>query len=438
MPTKKKPDKVTVRSYNVGFGDCFLLIFRYDQREKYILLDFGSTKRPPGSSKTLMTKIAKDIEGRCGSKLDVVIATHRHSDHISGFRTYASGKGCGDIIAGCKPDLVLQPWTEHPLAEKDATEPPTLTHKTDAGSAMGFSGKMNAMQSYIDQVLKLSKKVKQQLRSAENRSYISSALKFWDGVEAVGASSITNKKSVKNLLTMGKKNYYLSYGSSSGLSRKLPGVKVHVLGPPTLKQSQGATLKQKGKDAEEFWKLQARAAKAITVGNGRLFPKAKTVAEKEDPVDIRWFKARFNRSYGDQVLRFVRSVDKAMNNTSLILLFEFGEEKLLFSGDAQIENWEYALKQPETVKLLEGVTFYKVGHHGSKNATPKTLWKLFENKKSISGESDSLTTANSTLAEHHHDVPIWSLVKAMEKESAYHTTQSLGSDQLFMEFEFNG
>ena len=63
------------------------------------------------------------------------------------------------------------------------------------------------------------------------------------------------------------------------------------------------------------------------------------------------------------------SVDDALNSTSLILLFTVGDTKLLFPGDAQIENWQYALKlsdrSEQIVKKLETVDVYKVGHHGS-------------------------------------------------------------------------
>ena len=62
------------------------------------------------------------------------------------------------------------------------------------------------------------------------------------------------------------------------------------------------------------------------------------------------------------------------------MLFEAGGEKLLFPGDAQIENWQYALSKPEVRALLKETTVYKVGHHGSRNATPKTLWKDFSKK----------------------------------------------------------
>ena len=76
------------------------------------------------------------------------------------------------------------------------------------------------------------------------------------------------------------------------------------------------------------------------------------------------------------MLQIVRMLDKAMNNTSVILLFRVGKESQLFPGDAQLENWQYALSREPDRKLLSGVNVYKVGHHGSLNATPKSLWSL--------------------------------------------------------------
>ena len=65
----------------------------------------------------------------------------------------------------------------------------------------------------------------------------------------------------------------------------------------------------------------------------------------------------------------------------MILLIQAGDRRLLFCGDAQIENWEYALTfAPDrlaVLELLRGVDLYKVGHHGSRNATPRTLFNLW-------------------------------------------------------------
>src|SRR5437870_2975350 len=109
------PTKVTIFSYQVGFGDCFLLRFHYPQeRARHILIDFGTTKLPETAPKNQMVLVARDIRDKCAGKLDAVVATHRHADHISGFARTAAGDGPGDIIRALNPDLVVQPWTEAP------------------------------------------------------------------------------------------------------------------------------------------------------------------------------------------------------------------------------------------------------------------------------------------------------------------------------------
>jgi hypothetical protein len=125
-----------------------------------------------------------------------------------------------------------------------------------------------------------------------------------------------------------------------------------------------------------------------------------------------------------------------MNNTSLILLFEVGGKKLLFAGDAQIESWEYVLKtaddREEIRALLAEVDVYKVGHHGSLNATPKTLWNLFK-KKGDKSRPDRLRTLLSTKAgKHGHkargtEVPCKKLEAVLQENSTLYSTQSLKS-----------
>src|SRR5262249_30476171 len=118
------PKELAIRTYQVGFGDCFLLSFKYAKGdEKHVLIDFGSTKLPPKAPKSRMLDIAHDIKSRCGGKLYAVVATHRHQDHISGFATAAGGKGPGDVIKSLKPDYVVQPWTEDPKLAPSATGP---------------------------------------------------------------------------------------------------------------------------------------------------------------------------------------------------------------------------------------------------------------------------------------------------------------------------
>jgi hypothetical protein len=71
-------------------------------------------------------------------------------------------------------------------------------------------------------------------------------------------------------------------------------------------------------------------------------------------------------------------LDNATNNTSLVLAIELEDgDVILLAADAQVGNWESWQDLHWTVKvktitgpdLLKRTVFYKVGHHGSHNAT---------------------------------------------------------------------
>ena len=429
MPaTPLRPETLTLRAYQVGFGDCFLLTFHYPKRgtkpafDRHVLIDFGSTALPGKAPKDYLVRVAKDIETECGGKLHAVVATHRHADHINGFARQADGKGTGDIIRQLRPDVVVQPWTEDPDAQKDALAP---TAKNDPGPT--FLRSLANMNVFASAVLEESHRLRGTLGARRLAQ-----LAF------LGEDNLANADAVKNLMTMGK-NVYVYHGSRSGLERVLPGVKVHVLGPPTLKQT-SAIRRQRAIDQGEFWHLQALAGRSFTVGSAPLFPRATAYRKGEKPPPFaRWLIPRMLAMHADQLLEIVRILDDQMNNTSVILLFETDNRKLLFSGDAQIENWSYALEESprasELGALLADVDLYKVGHHGSLNATPKSLWQLFDHKGPKT-KPERLQTVNSTKEGKHGsadkgtEVPREKLVAALTKDSDYHTTQDVKLSQL--------
>jgi hypothetical protein len=416
MATKSKPNKLTLRVYQVGFGDCFLLTFHYSTKDRHVLIDFGSTGRPKSADPKLILHVAEDIEKECGGKLHAVVATHRHKDHISGFATN-KGKGPGDVIARCKPDVVIQPWTEDPKAKPDANEATTLS-----ADVKHFTASLQSMHEVSAAILLESQ--------AMRRQTFDTALV--EQLDFLGDDNLTNLSAVENLMQMGKRNFYVHYGTKSGLESLLPGVKTHVLGPPNLKQS-NEIRKERTKDAAEYWHFQALAGQHAITRRGILFPKAKSVSGNQSAPNARWLMHKLRAVRGEQLLGLVRTLDQAMNNTSLILLFEIGNKKLLFPGDAQIENWSFALNAAKNDKdmmaLLKNVSLYKVGHHGSLNATPKSLWNMFVNRSTKQG-ANRLQTVVSTMAGKHGDtaataVPRTTLVKALKAESTYFSTQEL-------------
>src|SRR5438132_3221851 len=77
---------VTVRMYRQGLGDCFLLAFptAKDGEAFYVLIDCGVVlgTTDPG---TMMTKVATDIAEATGGDIHLLVNTHEHWDHLSGF-----------------------------------------------------------------------------------------------------------------------------------------------------------------------------------------------------------------------------------------------------------------------------------------------------------------------------------------------------------------
>jgi hypothetical protein len=411
MPTQ--PTKVTIRMYNVGFGDCFLLTFHYEKprADQHILIDFGTV-----GGKADMKGVANDIKRDCGGKLYAVVATHRHKDHISGFSDASGAGSTGAIIASCKPEVVLQPWTENPDADAKAKSATLLAKTQKASDKQLFLASLNAMNSFAEAALNYAVR----WRGAGSKPTT---------LEKLAANNTSNPDAVRNLRTMGKrKPRFLQYDSPSGLenAKLLPGVKVRVLGPPTLEKW---NIKKYAKNSDEYWisckywGLQERAASLS--GSAALFPRQPRYERKERPIHTRWFTDRADAALKGNALGIVTVLDSFLNNTSLILLFEVRGKKLLFPGDAQLENWSYALEQPGIKELLKDVDLYKVGHHGSRNATPKELWELFDKR-----QDRVLKTMMSTSPGVYHKseegkVPATRLVTALKSESELLSTQDL-------------
>jgi hypothetical protein len=489
-----KPSKITLRSYQVGFGDCFLLIFEYpDQSEKFVLIDFGTTGLPDNFPDDQMFLVARNIMHRCKGKLDVVVATHRHQDHISGFDPDGAKKeitlpdgsvkemSTGEIIKACRPEMVIQPWTEAPDLDEDAREP-AKTEETAGGAAKNllnveeiqaqhdaeglngrklFTANLRNMHKVAHIVVQEAVRLGRKATPEGGLGFVQPLNEQMKGLLTVmGENNIKNAGAVKNLREMSPNPpQYVHYGKNiEALAEILPGVRIEILGPPTVEQYD-KVLKQRSKDNDEFWMLRAlnlhywqlqAETSALTAEQNdnqndspdQPFPQAPTF-DHFSPSHTRWFIRRMREARAEQLLGIVRILDKSMNNTSLIMLFVVDDKTLLFPGDAQIENWEYVLKyerkdkaeeqeRQTLLELLKATNVYKVGHHGSRNATPRTLWKSFLKKAAANAsEQDikkSMRTVCSTMpGKHGHTdatkVPRQTLVDELKTRSQYQTTE---------------
>jgi hypothetical protein len=189
----------------------------------------------------------------------------------------------------------------------------------------------------------------------------------------------------------------------------------------------------------------------VSAGRAKpLFPKAPQCEPEERcshpkrcsqiPRASEWFVRRLRGVRAKQLMQLVLSMDNAMNNTSVILLLEVGGKKLLFPGDAQWENWEYALRGDEknaekNLKELADVDVYKVGHHGSLNATPKTLWNNFTKRSDDANAKGRMLSIISTKkGVHAHSpqtaVPRTTLVKQLKSNTHYRSTEPVKPKEL--------
>jgi hypothetical protein len=340
---------VRVRMYQVGFGDCILLSFEYAGQAhpaRHVLIDFGTRELAAGLD---LADIASQIDAHTGGGPDIVVLSHRHQDHMSGF----GGSGTEPIVGRWKPRLVVRSWTEDPEAPADAAGPGGTSLRAGLDQGRAFA-------------------------AALSRAITASPRGVRADLRDLAIAQLANQAALDrlNAWSQGGKGIYVNYGKPLAIDAVVPGVQVQVIGPPTV--AQHPAVGKERSTSPEYWQLYHGLAAAGAFDPGA---EDKTAAEEQLVGPARWLVEKLRGPQLRSLLRIVTALDHAMNNTSVILLIQAGDRRLLFCGDAQIENWEYALSfaqdSKQVLDLLRGVDLYKVGHHGSRNATPRTLFNLW-------------------------------------------------------------
>ena len=390
---------VTVRMYNTGFGDCFLLAFarKGEERPFYMLIDCGAHGQYSGGADRTRD-VAADIREATGGHLDVVVVTHEHTDHLSGF--YSARKDFETFDVG----EVWFAWTEDSENE--------LAKKLDRKKALAFRG-LSAARNRLEG-----------LGADETAQALDHLLGFYqleDGTSILGLADgmgISTRKT--RALIGGLAKGAVRYLRPKQAPRQLPdveGVRIFVLGPPE-DEALLLAANPTGRPGEVYEHDETNdpddaLASALVMTSSDVYANDYDEFERAQPfagnhrVPVGKVKANpkayelFHETYGfakgapDEWRRIDESwlgaseslalkLDSATNNTSLVLAIELGRngKVLLFPGDAQVGNWrswheggwseENGLEKGEEITakdLLQRTVLYKVGHHGSHNAT---------------------------------------------------------------------
>jgi beta-lactamase superfamily II metal-dependent hydrolase len=400
--------RVRVQMYNVGFGDCFLVTVTGATRKHRILFDCGrhAGSRPTAEGERTFEEVVAGLIDDLATDapdgqpwLDVIVVTHRHRDHVHGFRYK-------DLWKRVNVKEVWMPWVEDP--------------QNPTAQALVASQEKAALRTlFMLRALKASGKVE---NTDEAIDVIHNSTANPEAMATLRAG-FANQPKLRYLPRQAREPDVLNVDE---LRDVMPDdVVVHVLGPSRDPKVIRRLNPPEDKVYERI--IPNDAAFRLDIENGEL-PDRKGVDALPRPFDTSWSADaipaddgdvtaayRMAESSSESPLAAAFRVDNALNGTSLVLLVQVGEYKLLFPGDAQWGTWNAMLTNPETKALLTGVDVYKVGHHGSHNATP------------IEFVTDCLiakptTTALISVDETNYgggwkDIPLTTLVTALKEKA---------------------
>jgi hypothetical protein len=367
---------IRVRMYRPGFGDCFLISLGPAASARHVLIDFGAHMH--GEIGT-MDQIMNNLEAATDKKLELIVATHAHRDHISGFGKFA------DRFADFKIGEVWLPWTDNP----------------DDKEASALQKKHLALYETLDTHLRVA------LKATEADPKFAAALNALSNLKGNGKATSELARGFGS----GAKVRYLKAGAAIAKVGEITGLSADILGPP--------------KEKEFFSRMDPPANQRFLTAPGdpgssvRPFPKLEIREGESDYVDI--VKEEQPLLTADDLPRLADlaevpadrlalALDNARNNTSLVILFHYHGKSLLFPGDAQWGNWQSWIGTDAARQLLSEVDFFKVAHHGSENATPVDVVHALK--------ATGLAAMVSTQVLPFPTIPRMPLIKELEKHCA--------------------
>ena len=422
---RSRTPHVRVRMYRQGLGDCFLVSLPSQDGAFHMLIDCGVIIGTPDPA-TRLRKVAEDIERETEGKLDIVVATHEHWDHLSGFVQ------AREIFDRMAIGQVWFAWTEDP-------QNPVARRLRRQRALRVRRLRVAAEQLQAHNVL------------AGHSAVVGELLGFFgDGLGATGQDTAAALRYLRERTDADIR--HLRPGGKPLALRGVEGVRIFVLGPPedeTLLRKSRPTargrevyelsdtltaedtfmsalfeadggqgdeapgdeiftrkdLRELSEPFDAYYQLkraEARENEVMAQYEAQRRPSGSAQAQAPPPGEPQTFFARhygfepnapdvwrrIDHDWLGSAGRLALKLDEDTNNTSLVLAIELmaSGRVLLFAADAQVGNWESwgtlkwmvqdgngGRQRVTASDLLDRTVLYKVGHHGSHNATLRAL-----------------------------------------------------------------
>jgi beta-lactamase superfamily II metal-dependent hydrolase len=402
-------DELTVRVYNVRFGDAILVtVPDRDPRTKRvtnrrILIDVGNAPRVAGTGEGGDDDVFEMVVGHIldelgGKPLDLYVMTHEHLDHVQGLFHASTKLPHLDLAKRLKIKHIWLTASAAPDYYTSGKYPEAAKQK------LAITQMYNRIASHL-------------AARPENASL---------GMLEVLANNDPTRtgQCVEFLRTLNPaKTTYIHRG-------------VRLRGAHPFREARFEVWAPEEDTAEYYGRFQPLDHQLVPMpaAEGSSGAAPRRSKRQPDPlppagVDAGAFVRLLEARRGGLAENLL-AIDKAANNTSIVFLLEWRGWRLLFAGDAELRSWKTMARE----HVLKPVHFLKVSHHGSHNGTPADMvFDAILPKRAPDGRKRC--AAISTWTDTYNNIPHAPTDERLAGRATLLSTLD-NRDQLFYEISF--